>query len=92
MGHRLGRNRRLACRFAIVFNGEIYNYRDLRALSPSDEGDRRIHRICEWFSPLTRSRYDYIPDPYYEGAEGFELVLDLLSEACSNIIANPFNE
>ena len=57
-----------------------------------DEGNYRIHRICEWFSPLTRSRYDHIPDPYYEGAEGFELVLDMLSEACSNIIANPFNE
>lgn len=78
--------------FDIIVAMDEGNYRDLRALSPSDEGDRRIHRICEWFSPLTRSRYDYIPDPYYEGAEGFELVLDLLSEACSNIIANPFNE
>lgn len=28
---------------------------------------------------------DYIPDPYYSGAEGFELVLDLLSSACSNL-------
>jgi protein-tyrosine phosphatase len=30
-------------------------------------------------------RYDYIPDPYYEGAEGFELVLDLLQNACQNL-------
>ncbi len=27
-------------------------------------------------------RYEYIPDPYYEGAEGFELVLDLLDSGC----------
>ena len=31
------------------------------------------------------TRYDYIPDPYYEGAEGFELVLDLLQDACANL-------
>ena len=30
-------------------------------------------------------RYDYIPDPYYEGAEGFELVLDLLDDGCRNL-------
>lgn len=29
--------------------------------------------------------YDYVPDPYYSGAEGFELVLDMLAIACRNI-------
>ena len=32
------------------------------------------------------TRYDHIPDPYYEGAEGFELVLDLLENACANLL------
>ena len=31
------------------------------------------------------TRYDHIPDPYYEGAEGFELVLDLLENGCANL-------
>ena len=31
------------------------------------------------------TKYDHIPDPYYEGAEGFELVLDLLESACDNL-------
>lgn len=31
------------------------------------------------------TRYDYVPDPYYEGAEGFELVLDLLEDGCRNL-------
>lgn len=31
--------------------------------------------------------YDYVPDPYYEGAEGFELVLDLLQAATRNLYA-----
>lgn len=30
--------------------------------------------------------YDYVPDPYYEGAEGFELVLDLLEDACEALL------
>lgn len=31
------------------------------------------------------TRYDHVPDPYYEGAEGFELVLDLLQDACRGL-------
>ena len=30
--------------------------------------------------------YDYVPDPYYEGAEGFELVLDLLEDSCEALL------
>lgn len=30
-------------------------------------------------------RYDHIPDPYYDGAEGFELVLDLLEDGCARL-------
>jgi protein-tyrosine phosphatase len=28
---------------------------------------------------------DCIPDPYYTGADGFELVLDLLEDACAEL-------
>ena len=26
-----------------------------------------------------------VPDPYYGGAAGFELVIDMLEDACSNL-------
>ena len=39
--------------------------------------------MADFFSIATR--YDYVPDPYYEGAEGFELVLDLLQDSCANL-------
>ena len=29
---------------------------------------------------------DYVPDPYYEGSQGFELVLDLLEDACEGLL------
>ena len=28
----------------------------------------------------------FIPDPYYSGAEGFEHVLDLLEDACAELL------
>lgn len=31
------------------------------------------------------SVYDHVPDPYYSGSEGFELVLDMLEVGCRNI-------
>lgn len=30
---------------------------------------------------------DEVPDPYYSGEEGFELVLDLLEQACDGLVA-----
>ena len=31
-------------------------------------------------------RYDHIPDPYYGDQKGFDLVLDLLEDACDGLI------
>lgn len=31
---------------------------------------------------------DTVPDPYYGGKEGFELVLDLLEDACEGLLAD----
>ena len=30
--------------------------------------------------------HDHVPDPYYSGADGFELVLDLLEDACDGLL------
>ncbi|PRW18373.1 low molecular weight phosphotyrosine phosphatase [Chlorella sorokiniana] len=31
-------------------------------------------------------KYSEVPDPYYGGASGFELVLDLLDDACEGLL------
>ena len=36
-------------------------------------------------SYLRKQQMSYIPDPYYMGAEGFDLVLDLLEDGCQNL-------
>jgi protein-tyrosine phosphatase len=48
------------------------------------EAARKIHAMAEFFTPGSTT-FDHVPDPYYEGAEGFELVLDLLADACQNL-------
>lgn len=74
-------------RFDLIIGMDAQNIADLRALAPSPEAMAKIKPMATWVRTL-RSRYDHIPDPYYEGAEGFELVLDLLTDACTNLHAS----
>lgn len=69
--------------FDLIIGMDASNIANLRRLAPSPEAEEKIHAMAEYFSPS--ERYDYVPDPYYEGAEGFELVLDLLQDACQNL-------
>ena len=59
------------------------NERNLRSLAPTDTAENKIIPMAKFFGLATR--YDYVPDPYYEGSEGFELVLDLLQDGCLNL-------
>ncbi len=69
--------------FDIIIGMDASNLANLRRMAPSVEAARKIHSMAEFFSP--GARYDHVPDPYYEGAEGFELVLDLLADGCQNL-------
>lgn len=69
--------------FDIIIGMDGQNIIDLKDMAVSPEQERKIMPMASFFSP--GSRYDYVPDPYYEGAEGFELVLDLLEDATVNL-------
>lgn len=70
--------------FDIVVGMDDYNIDDLHGLADTDSRDARIVRMTDFATrhPL----YDSVPDPYYEGAAGFLLVLDLLEDACSTLL------
>ncbi|MDO5570970.1 MAG: low molecular weight protein-tyrosine-phosphatase [Bacteroidales bacterium] len=70
-------------RFDLIIAMDDRNYYDLYELAPDLESRRKIHRMVEYSINPT---YDYVPDPYYSGADGFELVLDLLEDACRGLI------
>lgn len=70
--------------FDLVIAMDASNERNLRRIAPTIEAEDKIVQMADFISMATK--YDYIPDPYYEGAEGFELVLDLLQDACANLL------
>ncbi len=75
--------------FDMIIGMDDANVSHLRRLAPTPEAEAKVHAMSEFFDPS--ARYDYVPDPYYEGAEGFELVLDLLMDGCRNLF-NRLNE
>lgn len=59
------------------------NYQDLMNLAPDLESQDKIFRMTDF---CDKPVFDHIPDPYYTGAEGFELVLDMLEDACRGLL------
>ena len=54
------------------------NYRDLERMARNEEDLKKLHMMTDFSGEFN---YDFVPDPYYGGDEGFELVLDLLEDA-----------
>ena len=68
--------------FDMIVAMDDQNYEDLMHIAPSVEA---THKIKKMSSFLKQRQMSYIPDPYYMGAEGFSLVLDLLEDGCQNL-------
>ena len=56
------------------------NYSDARSLALTDEEAQKVVRMADYLRQF--EHHDHIPDPYYGGASGFDLVLDLLEDGC----------
>ena len=69
--------------FDMIIVMDDSNYERVHRLAPTREAAEKIHRMTEF---CTRHRADHIPDPYYEGAQGFEHVLDLLEDCCRGLL------
>jgi protein-tyrosine phosphatase len=59
------------------------NYHDVMRLAPDLESEKKVYRMVDFSK---RFGHGHIPDPYYSGADGFELVLDLLEDACEGLL------
>ena len=70
-------------RFDAIIAMDDNNYEALFRLSPSREASQRIYRFREFMR--RHPDWSHVPDPYYEGREGFELVLDMLEDGCEFI-------
>lgn len=70
-------------RFDLIIGMDGSNVKRLRRLAPTPEAERKVRPMADFLTGF--SHFDHIPDPYYEGAQGFELVLDLLTEGCGEL-------
>ena len=70
--------------FDLIVAMDASNRRNLEVMAATVEESRKIVMMGDFIRYY--EHYDHIPDPYYEGAEGFELVLNLLEDACENLL------
>ncbi len=71
-------------RFDLVLALDEENARELRRLAPSDEARSRIHLLREFDEGAAPGAE--VPDPYYGGPEGFEVVFDVCLAACRGLL------
>lgn len=57
------------------------NLRALRDICPANHKSK-LHLFLDFAD----SSHETVPDPYYSGAQGFELVLDLVENACTGLL------
>ncbi len=77
-------------RFDLIIGMDDNNIDALERLAPTLEAKEKIQRMADFFT--NKVQYDYVPDPYYGGSEGFNLVIDLLEDGCKNLLKNFKNE
>jgi len=58
------------------------NLRDVLQMANAKQS-KKVRKITDY---CTRLKYDHVPDPYYGGAQGFDLVLDILDDACQGLL------
>ena len=71
-------------RFDLVLALDEENARDLRRLAPTDEARAKVRLLREFDAGAAPGAE--VPDPYYGGPEGFELVFDICLAACRGLL------
>lgn len=70
--------------FDYILTMDGQNFSDVKSIARNQGQINKIHLITE-FSRQS-PHHNHIPDPYYGGESGFELVLDLLEDACEGLL------
>jgi protein-tyrosine phosphatase len=70
-------------RFDLIIGMDRQNVSDLKLVARNENGRKKIFLMTDFSAS---NKYDSVPDPYFGGAAGFELVLDILEDACDGLI------
>ena len=71
-------------RFNLIIVMDSDNYEDVCSLARNEDDRAKVHMMTEYLNHY-KGRHS-VPDPYYGGDAGFELVLDLLEDGCANLV------
>ncbi len=69
--------------FDFILAMDQKNFKDLKDLDPASKYIEKIHLITNFCKAFEHKE---VPDPYYSGERGFELVLDILEDACKGLL------
>lgn len=70
-------------RFDWILTMDERNFREMSRLKPQGSCRARLQRFTEFCMEHAERE---VPDPYYGGPEGFEVVLDLLEDGCRELL------
>jgi protein-tyrosine phosphatase len=74
--------------FDLLLAADGDNVAALRALAPDAEAQSRIV-LLRAFDPASSGATDLdVPDPYYGGPDGFDVVLDQIEAACDGLVGH----
>lgn len=65
----------------ISLDNEIFD--SIKSLDRKNEYGNKLAKMTDFYS---KKDYDEVPDPYYSGSSGFELVLDILEDSCKGLL------
>ena len=69
--------------FDMIIGMDDENITSLKNMARNESEINKIHKMTDFSKEWS---YNEVPDPYYGGDEGFELVLDLLEDACDGLL------
>ena len=69
--------------FDMIIGMDNENIQALQSMTRNADDRAKIHKMTDFSREWN---YTIIPDPYYGGDDGFELVLDLLEDSCKGLL------
>ena len=70
--------------FDLILAMDRENYQNILALDRKGEYRAKVKMMCDFASQHPDKE---VPDPYFGGAEGFDYVIDLLTDACGGLLS-----
>jgi protein-tyrosine phosphatase len=70
--------------FDLILAMDRENHQNILALDPQGQYRDKVKLMCDFASNHPDKE---VPDPYFGGAEGFDYVIDLLTDACGGLLS-----